>query len=370
MWWVLLGVVIVQARVYPSWRDALCVAATCAVFSYFAFFHRGMDPTLSAVFCYLGLGSWAVLGLRTIWADAETHARFGLLPAFIACCFFVGFLYLAAPVLFYAEQLQPRTMDLYLVSFDGSLGFQPSFLLGKYYWGVPWLRRAGILAYSGLPLALALAYVENLVARRARSASVGLGIFYLGLIGIFAYSLFPATGPVHVFGPLFPDHPLAMQQARALPLSPIPATGPRNAIPSLHMAWILWCWWWVYDLKPWVKAVVLGFVILTVFSTLGTGEHYLIDLVVAFPFTLMVLGAFSFGPGWRRPERLTAFAAGLGATLLWFLLLRYGHDLFWISPAVPWGLVIATIAMVQWLKSRLLRSAQPAAAALKSAHPA
>jgi len=354
MWWVLLGVVIIQVRIQPSWGDTGLAVATGTVFSLFAFFYRGWEPSVSAVCCYMGLGSWMVLAGRAIWASREQNEQRGFLAAFVACCFFVGFLYVAAPVLYYAEQLLPKTLDLYLVSFDGSLGFQASFLAGHYYWGYPWLRRLGILAYSGLPIALALAYVENLRARRARSASVGLGIFYLGFLGILAYNLFPATGPVHVFGGLFPEHALGMEQARTLPLSGIPAQGPRNAIPSLHMAWILWCWWWVYDLKAWVKGVILWFLLFTVFSTLGTGEHYVIDLVVAAPFTLMVLGAFSLQLEWRNRERLLAMTAGLAVTGSWLLLLRYGQRLFWVSPVAPWTLILGTLAVVYWRKERLM----------------
>jgi|SRR5208282_2583087 len=354
MWWVLCGVVIIHLRVHPSWQDALLVAFSGILFSFVAFGLRGLDPGVHPVCCYLGLGSLAVLGMRTLWATPEARTRLGLFPAFVASCVFVGFLYLAGTVLYYGERLQPKTLDLYLLSFDGSLGFQPSFVVGKYFWGYVWLRRAALFGYSGLPLALALAYVENLVARRERSATVGLGIFYLGALGVFAYSLFPATGPIHLFGPLFPDHPLASEQARTLALMAIPAEGPRNAMPSLHMAWVLWCWWCVRGLKVWVKSATLAFVVLTVISTLGTGEHYLIDLVVAFPFTLMILALFSLPLAWRNSARLAALFGGLGVTLLWFVLLRYTPGLFWISPLVPWTLALATIALVHALKSRLV----------------
>lgn len=360
-WWLLLGIVIIQMRVLRSWLDASLVLLAGALFGSYAFGLRGLEPALASVCCYVGLGSWAVLAGRMIWATPETNARKGLPPAFVACCLLVGFTYLAAPVLYYAEQLQPKTWDLYLISFDGSLGFQPSFLVGKYYWGFPWLRRAATLAYSGLPLALALTYVENLNRRRERSASVGMGMFYLGLIGIFAYNLFPATGPVHVFGGLFPQHALGTEQARTLPLSPIPVTGSRNAIPSLHMAWVLWCWWWVRGLQPWLKALILWFVLFTVIATLGTGEHYLIDLVVAFPFTLMTCAAFSPGVPWRKADRLMALFAGLITTLVWFVLLRHAPRLFWISPAVPWAMVLATLALVYWLKFRLFGAIEASA---------
>src|SRR5208282_1490129 len=122
------------------------------------------------------------------------------------------------------------------------------------------------------------------------------------------------------------------------------------------MAWIRWCWWWVRGLQPWLKAVILWFVLFTVVSTLGTGEHYLIDLVVAFPFTLMICAAFTPAVPWRNADRLAALIAGLAGTLLWFVLLRHAPRLFWISPAVPWTMVIATLALVYWLKFRLFRS--------------
>ena len=356
MWWVLLGVVLIHMRLHPAWTDAVGVAIVGAGFCYFAFGYRGFDPTFSSVCCYVGLASWAALGLRAIWATPELAARVGFGPAFVACCFFVGFLYVAAPTLYYAELMQPKTLDLYLVSFDGSLGFQPSFLVGHYYATLPWLRFLGLLAYSGLPLALALTYVEHLRASRRRSIAVGLGIFYLGFIGTLAYNLFPATGPVHLFGPLFPEHPLAVEQARTLPLSAIPVKGARNAIPSLHMAWILWCWWWAYDLKPWAKYVLAGFLVFTVVATMGTGEHYFVDLVVAFPFTLMVLGLFGLSLRWSDARRLAAIAGGLAGTLLWLVLLRYANRLFWFSPAVPWTFIAATIALVEWQRSRLLQA--------------
>ena len=354
MWWVLLGVVLIQMRLHFSWRDVAVVAAAGAAFSYVAFAVRGLDGQLSTVCCYAGLASWAVLGVRAIWADAEERQRTGFLPAFVACSFFVGFLYVAAPALFYGEQLQPKTLDLYLLSFDGSLGFQPSFLAGQSWAAFHWLRWLGLLAYEGLPIALAIAYVENLRAHRRRSVFVGLGIFYLGVLGVLAYNLFPATGPAHLFGDLFPQHPLGMAEAKTLPMAAIPVKGSRNAIPSLHMAWILWCWWWARDLEKWAKAVIGGFVVFTVVATLGTGEHYLVDLVVAAPFTLMVLGLFSLAAPWSSKERIAAIVAGMAGTGGWLLLLRYGRPVFWISPLVPWMLILATLAAVWWLERQLM----------------
>jgi PAP2 superfamily len=57
----------------------------------------------------------------------------------------------------------------------------------------------------------------------------------------------------------------------------------RNAIPSLHSAWALLIWWSTRYCRAWTRLVATVFLALTPLATLGLGEHYLIDLVVALP---------------------------------------------------------------------------------------
>jgi hypothetical protein len=61
-----------------------------------------------------------------------------------------------------------------------------------------------------------------------------------------------------------------------------------NAMPSFHMAWALLIFW--YGLKcAWpVRIGGTVFAAFTVLATLGLGEHYLIDLVVAAPLTAAI----------------------------------------------------------------------------------
>src|SRR5262249_35207453 len=129
--------------------------------------------------------------------------------------------------------------------------------------------------------------------------------------------------------------------------------GYRNAMPSLHMGWALLSWWYCRGLSWWSKSVALAFLVFTFLATLGTGEHYLIDLVVAFPFALMVLGIFSFSLSWKNRDRLLSVFASLGIILVWLFLLRFANSVFWISPAVPWTLVAATVLASVLLRQRL-----------------
>ena len=85
------------------------------------------------------------------------------------------------------------------------------------------------------------------------------------------------------------------------------------------------------------------FVIFTVFATLGSGEHYFIDLVVAFPFALFVYGLTALHIAWSEPPRRMAVLLGLGMTVVWIELLRFSVKVFWISPVIPWMACIATV---------------------------
>jgi hypothetical protein len=70
-------------------------------------------------------------------------------------------------------------------------------------------------------------------------------------------------------------------------------------MPSLHFAWPLLLWWSSRHLARVWRVSLLVFVLLTAFATVGLGEHYLFDLVVAFPFARMIHAACS----WHVPIR-------------------------------------------------------------------
>jgi hypothetical protein len=137
-------------------------------------------------------------------------------------------------------------------------------------------------------------------------------------------------------------------------LETIPVKGARNAIPSLHMAWVLLVWWNSKGLPRWIRAIALAFVIFTVLATLGTGEHYFVDLVVAFPFALMVQALCLYTLPFRHGARGAAFIFGTFASLAWMALVSFAVPFFWVSPIISWTLVIATIVISSWLLQRLL----------------
>jgi hypothetical protein len=152
-----------------------------------------------------------------------------------------------------------------------------------------------------------------------------------------------------------------MDLAPRLRLESMAVAGPRNAIPSLHMAWVLLAWWYSRGLSWLERLIVLIFVVFTAFATLGTGEHWFIDLMVAFPFALFIQAIASYSVPWKDSRRLAAFLFGLLGTIGWLLMLRYEAKFFWASPAIPWTLIAATVALTIIRQRKLEQSVDAAA---------
>ena len=359
----LAGSLLTLLVVQPSWENFAAAAVCSLVLAGLDYRVMGFQPRIMAAFSFAGLSGLAVLGTRAIWArDGDRdqdhngdrqHHRTLLLYAFLPSVLFVASEYMASTLLDFTEALHPKTFDVYLYSFDCSLRVQFSFLVGQVFSRYVWLRLVSLLFYIALPLPLALIYAAHLRLRNKNAFPVMLAFLITGPLGVLFYNLVPATGPVHIFGQGFPWHPLLTSQAMHLVLETVPVKGARNAIPSLHMAWVLLVWWNSKGLARWIRAIALAFVVFTVLATLGTGEHYFVDLVVAFPFALMVQALCSYPLPFKYGPRRVAFLFGTFASLAWMALLSFATPFFWISPVAPWAMVVATISVSPWLMQRL-----------------
>jgi len=95
-----------------------------------------------------------------------------------------------------------------------------------------------------------------------------------------------------------------------------------------------------------------------VLATLGTGEHYFVDLVVAFPFAVLMESLCEYSLALNHRGRIIAFAFGLISTLAWLFALRYMPGIFWSSAILPWTLCAATIAASLICERQLQRAAR------------
>ena len=350
----LFSAVVVLVLVRRQWTDLLWVALGALVLSFLDYRIRGFKPMMMAGFSFAGLAAFGVLGVHSVRAQGEERKL--LLYAFVPLVLFAGSEWAATSLLDITERLHPKTFDLFLFSFDSSLHVQISFLAGQLLSKLPWLRSASIFFYVALPLPLALVYAVQLRRNRSMALVAMLAFLATGPIGILFYNMLPACGPVHIFGAVFPWHIPRTAAAMRLQATPILIKGARNAIPSLHMTWVLLIWWNSRGAARWVRGIALAFVWFTVAATLGTGEHYFVDLVVAFPFSLMIQALCSYSLPFRTGERRTCFLSGIFVTLAWLALLSFSVKLFWISPLLPWAMVIATISSSILLWHRLMRA--------------
>ncbi len=348
------GGLIFYLRNMPPVKEQIVWVLSSAAFSVLVRFPHTDNwiITASSVLALGGFAGFLMLGLRWIWSEgASRRQNFALIAPAAAMVFFV---FSAQRALSFANILYPKTYDLYLYIVDGSFGFQPSFTAGQAMAGSHLLRIACLVSYLSLPFVMALVYALR-VPRNSEHASwdVITLLMAAGIGGWALYNVLPATGPVYVFGSAFPWQSLSYHSLSKLFLEKIPVSpdAPRNAIPSLHMAWVVLLFWSSRGFSRALRMFLGVYLALTVISTLGTGEHYFVDLVAGLPFALFIWALVSPGINVTWLRRALTTATGLGMTLGWLLLVRFAARAMLVSPILPWTLVAVTIAGVWILKA-------------------
>ncbi len=76
--------------------------------------------------------------------------------------------------------------------------------------------------------------------------------------------------------------------------------------------------------------------------------HYLVDMVVAVPFTLALYALTRTDVPWPVRQRRFGCVFGGLQVAAWMIALRWGTGLFLASPAVPWLAVLFTVVSSCW----------------------
>jgi len=359
--YVFASVIYIHLRLRFRWMDVGGIILLGVLFALFDAFvlHPGTVYIVTWV-SFLGMASLAIMGLRAVWLEGEERRLIllALIPGILilASNHFAGYLHK------WTESAHPKTLDLYLYSFDSSMHVPIAFLAGQLYdkWKV--FGAVSFVFYVGLPFTLAVVYAGQALRLRARAIPIFVAFLIAGPVGGIFYNLFPALGPIHLFAVRFPWQPLTTDQARRLLLEAVPLGGLRNAIPSLHMGWTLMAWWYSRGLSMWERGLAFAFVAFTAFATMGTGEHYFIDLIVAFPFVLFLQALCTISLDWSDSKRLVPFLFGLVTPLVWLWALRFHPRVFWYSPVIPWTCCVLTIALTELARRGLKDAAVEIAA--------
>jgi hypothetical protein len=338
----------------PPIRRLAAAAAAGAMLSGLIFGALG-TPTAAGAIIGLGLGCLAVLAWDSIAGgrDARLYWRLFLLPSAVALVYTLQ----AAVFLNYLAFSVPQTFDGHVYVADGGYGFQPSFTAGRWFAAVPPLAWICYAIYAAPPPILMYVYALQVRAPRPPRIDAITTLLVLGLSGYAFYFLYPVTGPLFAFGDAFPDTPPPTEalSGRLIEVPPLHPTHVawRNAMPSLHFGSVLLALWLSRPLGRWPQIVSRVIVAGTALATLGLGEHYAIDLVVALPFTLAIHALTQREPAHALRWRVVIVSVVLVA--VWYALLFTATGWLGRTPLALWTVTVTTIVGVWALERRLAR---------------
>jgi hypothetical protein len=204
----------------------------------------------------------------------------------------------------------PHVLDANVVPLDDAFGMRPSFVLGNLLAHSGSVTRVCTTVYTGVLLPIAL-----LALAEAHSGGrVGLGALPTFLMvaasGFVIYHILPVIGPVAYFGDVFP-----------FPTIRAHLPGPRNAMPSLHTAWVLMAFLCARGMS--VTRFIIGiWLAVMLVATMGLGEHYLTDLICAVPFVLALRALCASDVPWSSTARWGGLLVGSLVLFVWGLAVR------------------------------------------------
>ena len=321
------GVFIIYLKTSPArkeWLSVLLAATVLRILHWVLAAERAYPGySLINIGFYLALLSIPILVWRSWKGPQKSRHQLSLFGVFL----FFYVLVSAGFCISFARMVCRYKLDYLLYAFDGSLGSHLNFMLGRISSLHAAFQTAINLTYDSLGLFWALMFAAHINRPNNRMNVLKLNVAN-AIIGFAVFFIYPAMGPRYAF-PSFPEMPASV------PLTPALLYGIPNAMPSLHVSTALLTFFLARPSR-WLRWTTGVYLVMTVLAVFATGEHYMVDAVVAIPYSLMVM-AFCSKTGERKPVILI----GAGMLMVWLLVLRYGGGNFWIS----WGLVASTITI-------------------------
>jgi len=182
------------------------------------------------------------------------------------------------------------------------LALEDSWGLAAERWLNEWVHRTDVVAgavalhYATLHFLITPAVLVWLFFRRPNSYRPVSGILMLTTaLALIGFYWLPTAPPRLLADEGFVD---VMSQTSAWGWWPESGTPGSDAIsnqfaamPSLHCAWAAWCGLALFCLtrRVWVRVLALGYPLSTFFVVMGSGNHYLLDVVAG--VVLLAVGA-------------------------------------------------------------------------------
>jgi len=331
--WSLLGLVVAQGF-YDSSVAAIRAALILGLAITVALLHA--FPLLSVNASALGLAAGSLISLvPRLGAAGEQRRKIAFILA-------LGLLMpLAHQVCLFSQRLTTVHADTYdhrAFLVDASLGLNPAGAFANAH--LLDFVSSGLMIgtiYTSLTFMMTLVVLWK-VRLADRSWTQALAAFVLaGVLGTALYHFFPVAGPRFAFPDGIPD-PHSVSSAAAF----LDQNVVRNGMPSLHTGWAFLIMINAGGLPKWFRIATVAYLAAMLLATLATGQHYLVDLIVALPFAVAVQAiTVEF---WRGRNAYGPFWFGALATGVWIFLLKEHVGLFLSIPGFTLISMTMTVA--------------------------
>jgi hypothetical protein len=182
-----------------------------------------------------------------------------------------------------------------LLGLEQRLDLDPELWLNRFVAAHGWLAQACDYWYASLHFSVSMAVATWLLWRHPGQARRFLVPLYVTTaLALLGFWLVPMAPPRLLTGAGFVDTVIRGHTWGGWDSGPVDAVANQYAaLPSLHMAWALWCALAVARVsrRRWMRRVVWLYPAGTLFVILGTGNHWLLDaaggaLVLALGFAV------------------------------------------------------------------------------------
>ncbi len=288
------------------------------------------------------MAGWGTISLIStliylLIANADNDDYFRIKDYFMEVLAIVLFIMASSFYLKLTVALHHETYDLNMLIWDNLMfGALPSAYINLQSNSTPGMMGLLKISYIFLPIFM----ISMRFMDAGKRIPINITGIFLGTaaLGYCIYFIAPVCGPVYLLGERFPlDIPDLADVAGHATMPLAWPDFPRNGIPSLHMAWALSLALISVYLGTAARVWAGMALALTFCATLALGEHYVIDLIIAVPFSVFIQTLFTAVPEKRKPRRvaLIIFSALITAVSILVALIP-GYDLiasgpFWLA---------------------------------------
>jgi hypothetical protein len=191
-----------------------------------------------------------------------------------------------------------------LLSFEQSLGIDPELALNRWLSHHQTLGAIASYYYDNAHFVVTLGLLGWLWWRRAdiyrplRDALVAINV-----LGLLVFWLCPVAPPRMLVGSGFSDVVAASHTFGSWHTGSLAADADQfAAMPSLHLAWAAWCGLviWRLSSRRWARALAVLYPCSTTLAVLGTGNHYLLDVLAGLATCAAAVGLVRLASVWRE----------------------------------------------------------------------